>query len=180
MNAITPTAAEVPHVEGAIRNPDNPHHFMVIKPQDRRVRVYLGDKLLADTTGAVQLIEIGKTAYEPAFYVPAADLSVDFQRSGKTTHCPLKGDAGYVVLAIFAFGLITILYAEEFVSGSNLSRALSAYIATFWGIRLMLQGVFDLRSSLDAAWKRCGFHLLTIAFLYLTLVYAAVAFGLQR
>ena len=86
--------------------------------------------------------------------------------------------AGYVVIAIFSFGLMSAFCADEFVSGSKLSRALSAYIAVFWGIRLMLQAVFDLKSSLDAVWKRCGFHLLTLAFTYLTILYTSLAFGL--
>jgi uncharacterized protein (DUF427 family) len=130
MNAITQTAADVAHVEGAIRNPGNPHHFMVIKPQDRRVRIYLGDQLLADSTGAVQVVEIGKTAYEPAFYLPAGDLSVDFQRSAKSTHCPLKGDAGYVELAGEELGWV---YPEPFAWADQLSGRIA-----FWSSRVRI------------------------------------------
>lgn len=96
MNAITQTTADVAFVEGAIRNPANPHHFMVIKPQSRRARVYSGDRLLADTMSAVEVIEIGKAVYDPVLYFPASALLVELQMTDKVTHCPLKGDAGYV------------------------------------------------------------------------------------
>jgi uncharacterized protein (DUF427 family) len=85
----------VPQVEGAIRNPANPHHFMVAKPVERRVRIYRGERLLAETTRAVCVIEIGRKAHDPVFYVPPEDVVVPLERLDKTTHCPLKGDASY-------------------------------------------------------------------------------------
>ena len=96
MPEMTDALAAVPPVEGAIRNPANPNHFMVIKPVDRRVRIFYGERLLADTTNAVCVIEIGrKKAYDPVLYVPAGDLAAPLDAVDKTTHCPLKGDASY-------------------------------------------------------------------------------------
>jgi uncharacterized protein (DUF427 family) len=92
---MTETLAAVPPVEGAIRNPANPNHFMVIKPVGRRVRVFFGERLLADTTDAVCVIEIGRKAYDPVLYIPADDLQTPLEEVDKTTHCPLKGDASY-------------------------------------------------------------------------------------
>jgi len=92
---MTDALAAVPPVEGAIRNPANPNHFMVIKPVDRRVRIFYGERLLADTTNAVCVIEIGRKAYDPVLYVPAGDLAAPLDEIDKTTHCPLKGDASY-------------------------------------------------------------------------------------
>src|SRR5262249_37193582 len=46
---------------------------------------------------------------------------------------------GYIVLAIVAFGLLSLLHSGELAGGGGLARALCAYIAVFWGIRLALQ-----------------------------------------
>lgn len=84
--------------ENAIRNPANPNHLMVIKPAGRRIRIYTGDILLADTENALRILEIGRRVYDPVVYVPEADLSCEFGLSDKSTHCPIKGDATYVSL----------------------------------------------------------------------------------
>ncbi|MCP4303869.1 MAG: DUF427 domain-containing protein [bacterium] len=83
------------HIPGAIRNPDNPQHLMVVKPVPRRVQVFDGETLLADTTDAVHVLELGKTLYDPVLYVPEGDIRVPLDQVDKTTHCPLKGDASY-------------------------------------------------------------------------------------
>ncbi|POF28572.1 DUF427 domain-containing protein [Roseibium marinum] len=85
-----------PAFENAIRNPDNPAHLMVIKDISRRIRIYAGDTLLADSTGAIRVIEIGKSVYDPVVYVPETDLTADFGEMDRSTHCPIKGDASYV------------------------------------------------------------------------------------
>ena len=48
---------------------------------------------------------------------------------------------GYVVLAIVAQGLMSVLCAGEFVGGSGLARGVCGYMAMFWGVRLALQAV---------------------------------------
>jgi len=83
----------------AIRNPANPAHLMVVRPVGRRIRIYAGDTLLADSTRALRVIEVGKSVYDPVVYVPGNDLAVAFERLEKSTHCPLKGNASYVALA---------------------------------------------------------------------------------
>ena len=45
---------------------------------------------------------------------------------------------GYIVLNIFAFGVLTTCFTSELVSGSTLARAICGYIAIFWGIRLLI------------------------------------------
>ncbi|MBD1545501.1 DUF427 domain-containing protein [Roseibium aggregatum] len=82
----------------AIRNPANPGHLMVLKPVNRRLRIYAGDTLLADSARALRVIEVGKSLYDPVVYVPGDDLVADFDRLEKSTHCPLKGDASYIAL----------------------------------------------------------------------------------
>ncbi|WP_193184927.1 DUF427 domain-containing protein [Nisaea sediminum] len=85
-------------VDGAIRNPANPDHFMVLQPVKRRVRVYFRDTLVADSRDALRVIEIGKKAYEPRLYVPPSALKVPLEKLEKATHCPLKGEADYFAL----------------------------------------------------------------------------------
>ena len=83
--------------------------------------------------------------------------------------------SGYVVLAIVAFALISVRNADELARGSGLARAICGYVAVFWGLRLGLQAVFDMRPYLDAWWKAAGYAALTVLFAALTLVYAVAA-----
>jgi len=54
---------------------------------------------------------------------------------------------GYVVLAIITFAALSISDADELANGGGLARGFCGYIAVFWGIRLALQGVFDIKDS---------------------------------
>ena len=78
---------------------------------------------------------------------------------------------GYVVLGIVALGGISLACAEELAAGSRLARAVCTYGAVFWGVRLALQAVFDVRSHLTAWWLAAGYHFLTLLFLFFTVVY---------
>jgi hypothetical protein len=84
---------------------------------------------------------------------------------------------GYVVLSISALGLISALNSRELAAGSLLARSLCLYAAAFWGIRLSLQAVLDVKPHLTAWWLKLGYHTLTIVFLGLTLLfgYAAIS-----
>jgi hypothetical protein len=85
---------------------------------------------------------------------------------------------GYVVLAIIAFGLISVANADELAGGSGLARGLCGYIAVFWGVRLALQGVLDVKAHLTVWWLKAGYHTLTVLFLCFTLVYGFAALRL--
>lgn len=82
----------------AIRNPKDPNHMMVIKSAPRRMRVYAGDTLLADSTSALRVMELGKSVYDPVVYFPEEDVIASLDAVEKSTHCPIKGDASYVAL----------------------------------------------------------------------------------
>jgi hypothetical protein len=75
---------------------------------------------------------------------------------------------GYVVLAIIANGVVCILNADELAAGSTLARCLCAYIAIFWGVRLSLQAVLDVKEHLTAWWLHLGYHALTLMFVAVT------------
>jgi hypothetical protein len=82
---------------------------------------------------------------------------------------------GYVVLSISAFGVISIWHADELASGSGLARGFCAYVAVFWGIRICLQPIFDVKEHLTKWWLKAGYHWLTIMFAFFTVVYGWTA-----
>lgn len=82
---------------------------------------------------------------------------------------------GYVVLAIAAFGLISLFNARDLANGSGLARSLCGYIAVFWGVRLALQWVFDVKGYISTWWLRLGYYALTILFASFTLLFGFAA-----
>jgi hypothetical protein len=78
---------------------------------------------------------------------------------------------GYTVLSIIALGLISLINAHELASGSRLARSVCAYAAIFWGIRLSLQAVLDVKEHLTAWWLVAGEYVLTILFLYFATIF---------
>ena len=82
---------------------------------------------------------------------------------------------GYVVLSIIAFGIISLTNSHELASGSRLARSMCAYMAVFWGVRLSLQAVLDVKEHLVAWWLVVGEYVLTVLFLFFTAVFATAA-----
>jgi hypothetical protein len=78
---------------------------------------------------------------------------------------------GYVVLGIATLGGISLACADELAAGSRLARAVCAYGAVFWGVRLGLQAVLDVKPHLTAWWLKAGYHALTLLFLFFAVVY---------
>ncbi|WP_108881271.1 DUF427 domain-containing protein [Anderseniella sp. Alg231-50] len=79
-----------------IHNPDEPRHFMRIKPVHSRVHIRLGDTVLADSCNAIRLLEVGTDFYDPMIYLPPQDIAVTLAPvAGRTSRCPLKGEASY-------------------------------------------------------------------------------------
>lgn len=113
-----------------IHNPDEPRHFMRIKPVRSRVRIRLGDTVLADSRDAVRLLEVGRDFYDPVIYLPPQDVMVTLEPvTGRTSHCPLKGEASYWSFASWtaqnAKDYLAWSYAEPF----GFARDLSGLIA---------------------------------------------------
>jgi len=82
---------------------------------------------------------------------------------------------GYVVMGIVALGLITIFNAREIAEGGQLGRCFCGYAAVFWGVRISLQGVLKVKEHLTTWWLTAGYHVLTVFFLYFTLVFTYAA-----
>ena len=127
-----------------------------------------------------QLIFIGGIAQ---LCVLIASAMVPFQLKWKTEFQSLPRlhrqmywvYGGYIVLSIAAFGLISLFNAEALASGTRLARSFCLYVALFWGIRLILQAVLDVKAHLTAWWLRLGYHGLTVLFLYFTAIYGWAA-----
>ncbi len=75
-----------------------PAHRILFEPDPRRLRAFVGDTLVLDTTGAHLLHETG---IGPVVYVPLEDIDdALLERTDTTTHCPFKGDASYWSLRV--------------------------------------------------------------------------------
>lgn len=84
----------------------------------------------------------------------------------------------YVWLTILALGLVSVCYPYHLTSNNPLGLAICGFIALFWGIRLFIQFFcFDAKPHLTSIWLKLGFHGLTIAFAYFTIVYGTVAYN---
>jgi hypothetical protein len=82
---------------------------------------------------------------------------------------------GYVVLSIISFASISIFNASELASGSGLARGLCAYVAVFWGTRVVLQAIFDVKEHLTIWWLKIGYFGLTLMFAAFTIIYSWAA-----
>jgi uncharacterized protein (DUF427 family) len=64
-----------------------------VEPGAKRVRVYLGGQVVADTTHPLLVWEV---PYFPAYYLPREDVRTEaLASSGRTEHSPSRGDARY-------------------------------------------------------------------------------------
>jgi hypothetical protein len=82
---------------------------------------------------------------------------------------------GYVVLAIIANGLVCIINADELAAGSTLARCVCGYLAVFWGVRLSLQTILDVKEHLTEWWLVAGYHTLTLLFISFAVLFAYAA-----
>ena len=72
--------------------------------------------------------------------------------------------------------MISFAFADTLAAGSSLARAVCAFLAVFWTLRLLVATfVFDLRPYLTSTSRRIGFHATNIVFAYLPVVYGLAA-----
>jgi hypothetical protein len=82
----------------------------------------------------------------------------------------------FIALCLVSFSIITVAFAGTLASGGNLARALCAFFALFWTLRLIAATfVFDMRPYLTSRCRRLGYHAINIAFAYLPVVYLLAA-----
>jgi uncharacterized protein (DUF427 family) len=60
-----------------------------VEPGAKRVRAFLGGRLVADTVHPLYVWEV---PYYPTYYVPAGDVVAELVPTGETAHSPSRGD----------------------------------------------------------------------------------------
>src|SRR5881392_2008970 len=79
----------------------------------------------------------------------------------------------FIALCLVSFSLITIVFADTLAAGGSLARALCAFFAMFWTLRLIAGTcVFDMRPYLTTGFRRVGYDAINIIFAYLPIIYA--------
>jgi len=84
----------------------------------------------------------------------------------------------YMVLVLLGFSALCFFFAPELTSGTPLGRSLSAFLAAFWLLRVVLQLTFydpEVRAK-----YRLGDVAYTLAVSYLGGVFAVVALGVVK
>ncbi|GAB2902957.1 DUF427 domain-containing protein [Microbulbifer echini] len=118
---------EITMSDDTIHNPKEPRHFMRAKIVPRTVRVRHGGKVIAESNNVLRVTELEKDILDPVFYFPKEDIFIPlFPLDGKTSHCPLKGDASY--FAVDDKGE-TIAWAYE--AAFELAKVINGRIAFF-------------------------------------------------
>lgn len=130
MTQAETTARALPEIEGAIRNPENPAHFMTAKQIGARLRAWWRDTLLCETGAALRVVEVGHIVYPPRFYVPLDHLMPRVTVGPIRTLCPLKGHARYL-----SFGQEEIGWTYETFDFA----AILAGRAAFWDSHLTIE-----------------------------------------
>jgi uncharacterized protein (DUF427 family) len=73
-----------------------PGQALYVEPTPKRIRVVVGDEVVADSRRAMLLHESG---HQPIYYFPPGDVSTDLlERSDRHTRCPKKGEASYYTI----------------------------------------------------------------------------------
>ena len=82
----------------------------------------------------------------------------------------------FIALCLVSFAVITVTFAGTLAAGGDLARALCAFFAVFWTLRLIAGTfIFDMRPYLTNSYRRLGYHAINIVFVYLPIVYALAA-----
>lgn len=74
----------------------DPRHYSVIDHYSRKLTLKYKNEIIAETKNALILKEVGRSVYDPVFYLPKADILIELALEAKRqSHCPIKGDATY-------------------------------------------------------------------------------------
>ena len=78
-------------------SPGGAGHYHVADRFGQRMSVTIAGHEVASSDRVIILKEVGTSVYNPVFYFPREDVQMDqFEKvPGRSTHCPIKGDASY-------------------------------------------------------------------------------------
>lgn len=105
------------------------------------------------------------------------DWRTDLARLSPFTRQLVWTHAGYITLLIAAFGVLSVVFADQLTGGDPLGRAVSGFIALFWTIRLCLSCWMKPRAYLTSRLLWVGYVVLLATFAYFAVVYTWVAIG---
>ncbi len=78
-----------------MENPVN-RHYAVADVFNRKLTLKFNNEIIAFSERAIILKEVGKSVYNPVFYIPKEDIKIELVReTQRKSHCPIKGDATY-------------------------------------------------------------------------------------
>lgn len=86
--------------------------------------------------------------------------------------------AGYILGTNVCFGLVSVLAPHWLTDGSGLARAVCAFIATYWGVRIVLQWTAYHPHKPRGAPYVLADVAITVSFSLCTAVYGGIALGL--
>ena len=70
-------------------------HYAVYDQYNRKLTIKIGNEIIAKTTKAIIVKEVGKGVYDPVFYIPKHDVKIGLNVEDRTSTCPIKGVASY-------------------------------------------------------------------------------------
>ena len=71
-------------------------HYAVVDAYNRKLTITYRNQVIAETTNALLVKEVGASVYNQVFYLPKGSLKVELaNETDRTSHCPIKGEASY-------------------------------------------------------------------------------------
>ena len=71
-------------------------HYAVVDAYNRILTLKYNDSIIAKTDRAFIVKEVGKSVYDPVFYLPKEDIKVEIEMEPeRQSTCPIKGEATY-------------------------------------------------------------------------------------
>jgi uncharacterized protein (DUF427 family) len=75
---------------------DEKRHYAAIDNYNRKLTLKYLNEVIAETTSALILKEVGKSIYDPVFYLPKESVLIKLvSEPNRQSLCPIKGDASY-------------------------------------------------------------------------------------
>ena len=127
----------------------HPNYEVLIEPSPARIRVLVGDTVLADSQKAVAVTE---TRHRPVWYLPREDVIENLLSATDTsTHCPFKGDASYWSVTTEDGTLDDVMWS--YLTPYDECLALQGYVS-FYTDRVTLEIDGELQAKVGPGWTQ--------------------------
>lgn len=84
----------------------------------------------------------------------------------------IRVHGAFIALTVAGLGVLSLANADELAAGGRFARWFCAFVAIFWGTRLVLQFAFyEPGAALRGPLMKLGYHCLAMAFALLTAIY---------